>query len=114
MEIKGEDYQVAYDPETATLICEGALRLRGASGYEDIVKLFNEVADQKPSAITLDLKGLRFLNSSGINALSKFVINVRNKKACELVIRGTNQYPWQGKSLRNFQRLMPALKLELE
>ena len=63
--------------------------------------------------ITLQLKNLQFLNSSGINTLSKFVIRVRNEKQSEVLVQGTEKFPWQSKSLRNLQRLMPELRLEI-
>jgi hypothetical protein len=112
MEVNGENYRVTYDPQTATLTCQGSLRLYGSTGYTSIVDLFNKVADQKPPTIILNLQELQFLNSSGINAFSKFVIRVRNLKTSQLIIRGTNQIFWQSKSLSNLQRLMPDLKLE--
>ncbi len=114
MEVKGENYCVRYDEETSVIVCEGSLRLYGASGYEDIVKLFNEVADNKPTAITLNLQDLQFLNSSGINAISKFVIKVRNHKTSEITVLGASKFPWQMKSLKNLQRLMPSLSLVIE
>jgi hypothetical protein len=114
MEVNGETYRVAYDQSTATLHCEGSLRLYGAEGYTEIVNLFNDVAEQKPELLTLDLKQLQFLNSSGINALSKFVIKVRNLKASRLVVKGSHQFPWQSKSLKNLQRLMPDLTLQFD
>ncbi len=113
-EITGENYRVAYNEHTATISCEGSLRLYGASGYSHIVELFNAVADKKPDVITLDLQKLQFLNSSGINALSKFVITVRNQKASHLILKGTKGFPWQSKSLKNLQRLMPELQLEID
>ncbi|OQX03486.1 MAG: hypothetical protein BWK80_55590 [Desulfobacteraceae bacterium IS3] len=113
MEVKGETYRITYESASATINCEGSLRLYGTSGYNEIVELFNKVADLKPKTITLKLDELKFLNSSGINALSKFVIRVRNHKTSELVIRGTKLFPWQGKSLKNLQRLMPEMKLEI-
>lgn len=114
MEISGEDYRVTYDPATITITCEGILRLYGVTGYALIVKLLNDVADQKPEKITLNLQKLQFLNSSGINAFSKFVIKVRNHQASQLIVRGSSQFPWQSKSLRNLQRLMPELQVEIE
>ena len=114
MEIKGENYLIIYDSSAATITCQGSLRLYGAGGYNDITKLFDEIAGQKPEVITLDLKDLQFLNSSGINAISKFVIKVRDKKASRIVVRGTDRFPWQSKSLKNLQRLMPALTLKIE
>ena len=114
MEIVGENYRVTYDQHTATITCEGSLRLYGASGYSSIVELFNKVADQKSPALTLNLEALQFLNSSGINVLSKFVIRVRNNKTSKLMVQGTEKYPWQSKSLTNLQRLMPDIELEIK
>lgn len=114
VEVRGEDYHVVYHPETTAIRCSGTLRLRGAEEYAPIVRLFSDVADQQPETIILDLKGLRFLNSSGINVLSKFVIRVRNQKHTQLIIRGSGNFPWQGKSLKNLKRLMPDMRLELE
>jgi hypothetical protein len=45
--------------------------------------------------------------------LSKFVLRMRQQKASQLVVTGSQQYPGQKKSLSNLQRLMPALQLEL-
>jgi hypothetical protein len=114
MEVRGEDYRVVYNPTTATISCQGSFRLYGVAGYEPIMELLNHVADQKHALITLDLKELEFLNSSGINTISKFIIRVRNCKVSDLVVKGNRLISWQGKSLENLQRLMPTLKIELE
>jgi hypothetical protein len=60
----------------------------------------------------VDLSELEFLNSSGIAMLSKFVIEARNRKTVTLTILGAQAIPWQGKSLVNLQRLMPAMQLD--
>ncbi|MBN1991275.1 MAG: hypothetical protein JW953_01115 [Anaerolineae bacterium] len=112
MEIKGEDYHVSYNAAIATVTLKGALRLRGITEYNHIMQLLNEAIAQAPNTVTLDLQELQFLNSSGINALSRFVIKVRDQGNSELVVRGSRQIPWQEKSLGNFQRLMPTVRLE--
>lgn len=114
MEVCGEDYRVTYDSTTATVLCQGSFRLYGVAGYEPIAELLNHVADQQPETITLNLKELEFLNSSGINTISKFIIRVRNYNTSALVITGNRDVSWQSKSLENLQRLMPALKVVLE
>lgn len=114
MEIKTGDYSVCYDPVTETVICQGSLRLSGTEEYAPIVQLLNNLADQEPPTLTLNLRQLEFLNSSGISIISKFVIKVRQKGNIQMVVKASKNIPWQGKSLKNLQRLMPSLQLELE
>lgn len=113
-EIKNTDYRVWYDEATKTVICEGSLRLSGMEEYAPIVKLFNEAMEKDSDKITLNLSRLEFLNSSGISMLSKFVINVRQKGNVVMMIKGSQEITWQGKSLKNLLKLMPSLQLELE
>jgi hypothetical protein len=114
MEIKSGDYSICYDPVSETVNCQGSLRLSGIDEYAPIVQLLNDLADSDPAKITLNLRELEFLNSSGINVLSKFVIKVRQKGTIQMVVKASKNIPWQGKSLKNLQRLMPSLQLELE
>jgi hypothetical protein len=111
MEIKGENYRAVYNPATTTVTCQGSFRLRGQEEYGPIEKMLDDIVNNNPAAITLDLTELEFLNSSGINMLSKFVIKVRRNNS-QLIIQGSQRYPWQDKSLRNLKRLMPNLTLE--
>lgn len=114
MDIKTDDYSVTYDPTRQAIAFQGSLRLSGIEEYAEITELLSSVADQSPENITLDLQNLEFLNSSGINMLSKFVIKVRQQGTTNIIIHGSKKIPWQGKSLKNFQRLMPSLKLDIE
>jgi len=82
--------------------------------YAPIVALLNELADTVPPTVTLDVRKLKFLNSSGINALSKFVIKVRKNEKTAMFVKGSKHIAWQKKSLKNLQRLMPNLELQWE
>lgn len=114
MEITHEDYQVHYNEANATIICQGSFRLRGGEEYQPILDVLIRAADAKPATLILDVRELRFLNSSGINTLSKFILQVRKHKASQVVIKGSTHYPWQQKSLTNFQRLLPGLQMEVD
>lgn len=113
-EIQGEDYSIKYDRESVTVSFIGELSLGGPAEYAPIVELLDSVANPEPPVITLNLKKLDFVNSSGISMLSKFVISVRKKKTIQLLVLGSNDVPWQQKSLKNLEKLLPTLKLELE
>jgi len=111
MEVKGTNYHVTYQPATATIAFQGILRLRGLNEYDPIVQLLDDVIENQPAKINLDLRSLQFLNSSGINILFKFVIKIREQGRSKLVVIGSKQVPWQEKSLQNLQRLMAGVQL---
>ncbi|ERT05295.1 hypothetical protein M595_4733 [Lyngbya aestuarii BL J] len=113
-EFKTEEYQVKYDSDTTTIILVGSLRLSNLDESNPIIHLLNDVLASQPETITLNLRELKYLNSSGINMLSKFVIQVRRIKTVNLIVLASNAIPWQSKSLKNLQRLMPSLQLEVE
>ncbi len=113
-EIKGEDYIVEFDPDSFSVNFKGELSLGEPTDYAPITNLLNEVAESEPETMTLDLRKLEFVNSSGISMLSKFVLSMRKKKGVQLVVLGSNDMPWQGKSLKNLEKLLPGLKLEIE
>jgi hypothetical protein len=112
-EVTADTYKASYDPSAHTVQFIGALRLAGMEEYAPIMDLLAQAMAQQPEQITLDLQQLEFLNSSGINMLSKFVIKVRQNGQINLQVNGSQSIPWQGKSLKNLQRLMPNLKIEL-
>lgn len=112
--IEGENYVVRSDSASATAVLEGSLRLSGPEAYSPIDQLLRTLLAQQPELITLDLRKLDFLNSSGINMISKFVISVRRHEDVNMQVLGSSDIPWQGKSLKNLQRLLPQLILTLE
>lgn len=104
MEIKGEGYGVLYDSSSHTVTFQGVMRLHG-NDYNDIVKLLQDIVDEKSASATMDLRQLEFLNSSGINHLFKFAVKLRNQTPTELVVLGSLDIPWQKKSLKNLRAL---------
>ncbi|AFY68443.1 hypothetical protein Pse7367_0126 [Thalassoporum mexicanum PCC 7367] len=112
-EIKTDDYRVVYELDDNTIAWMGTLRLNGMEEYRPIIDFLNAIAADAPSQIVLDMTELEFLNSSGINVLSRFVINIRQQKTIAMVVKGSKRIPWQGKSLKNLQRLMPSLELQI-
>ncbi len=111
MEISTNDYRVW--TEGTAIHYEGTMRLSGTDAYAPILEIMNSILDAKPELITLDLTGLEFLNSSGINLLAKFTIEIRKKPEVGVRVLGSKSIPWQSKSLRNLQRLHPALELTI-
>ena len=114
LELSDTDYSVYYDPTIATIHCEGTLRLIGTDAYVPLTELFNQVVALEPPLITLNIQGLKSLNSSGVTTLARFVIKVSKLGKSQLTILGSKKTPWQGKSLANLKRLMPSLQLKIE
>jgi anti-anti-sigma factor len=113
MEIKTDDYEIWYEPDSSTIFFQGFLRLDGMEAYKPVMDLMLEALEQTSAIFTLNLSKLEFLNSSGISMLSMFVVKVRQKGDVQMALRGSDKILWQTKSLKNLQRLMPSLTLEL-
>jgi hypothetical protein len=111
--IQGEYYSVEFDSSSVTLTFKGELSLYGTNKYAPIATLLNDIADSAPATITIDLKELEFLNSSGISMLSKFALGLRKKKEIQLIVVGSKAVAWQEKSLTNLERLLPSLRLDV-
>lgn len=109
--ITGENFAVEWDESSRTVALKGILRLNGLEEYAPIAKFMSGAVPQ--GSMTLDLRGLEFLNSSGIAMLSKFVIEIRNRKSVDLTVLGSKAVSWQGKSLVNLCKLMPSLRMEI-
>lgn len=112
MEIKTNEFQAW--SVGAEIHLEGAMRLAGSEAYAPIYALMIDVLDKAASAVTVNLSELEYLNSSGINMLAKFTIEVRKRESVHLTIRGSDQIPWQNKSLRNLKKLLPELELLIQ
>jgi len=113
MEIKQDDYHILFVETEATLYCKGLLMLNGSKAYADILFLFQQACDEViETGLTNNLTALEFLNSSGINTFTKFIIYGRNKNLSLQVI-GLENTPWQVRLIKNLQRLMPTLTMIL-
>ena len=112
--VKGDGYCVSYDETTEVVTFEGTLRLRDVEQYDPIEKLLDEARGSAPKVLTLDVRGLKFLNSAGITVLFRFAIKMKQQATSQVVVRGADGVPWQGRSLPNMEKLMPELQLVME
>jgi len=113
LEVKDAGYRVWYDAATTTVFFEGSLRLNSAD-FKPISELLNAVIASGPARITLHMRSLRFLNSSGINTLYKFAIGLRKKGAVPVTVKAAADIGWQTKSLPNLKKFLPTTTIETE
>lgn len=112
--VRSNDYAVWYEAESDRIVFEGVLRLNGAEEYAPITDLLEQVLARDTGRIHWDLKGLEFLNSSGINVFYKFIIRVRKQGGLAFKVVGNEGITWQKKSLPNMKKFMPELEIVME
>jgi hypothetical protein len=113
MEITNKDYSVIYDAEMAIIHWQGIMRL-DSDEAKSIAQFLDKIVALEPPQITLDLRKLKALNSSGISTLGRFLFNAGRKKATQLLIQSTQNVAWQKNSVKHFQKLVPKLQFEWE
>ena len=113
MEIKGEDFLVTFNEPKAAVEFFGTIRLRDSLDYKAISDLLETACQRVAGELNMDFRNLQFLNSAGINTISKFVIAARGMERIVLKVLGNKQIAWQQKSLRNLQKLWPKVAIEI-
>ena len=111
--ISGESFDVRLEEETSTVFFKGALRLSGMEDYAPILDLLKSTLTDSARPIVLDWRELDFLNSSGITMFSRFVIEARDRPGISLHFVASESIHWHARSLKNLQRLMPSLVIQL-
>ena len=113
MKIETENYTLHFDEQANEVNITGSLRLNGMDEYAPILEVLQSALENSKEMM-LDLSKLEFLNSSGIAMLAKFTIQARSIDGLVLTLVGSGEIPWQGKSLKNLQRLLPSLVLNIK
>ena len=111
--INGESFEVRLGDDNQTVFFKGALRLSGMEDYGPILEMLKGTITNPPASVVLDVRELDFLNSSGITMFSRFVIEAREQTGVGLQFIASESIPWQSRSLKNLQRLMPSLQISL-
>jgi anti-anti-sigma factor len=115
--IQTSDFTVYFEESEQTVLLMGSLRLNAAPEYEPISQLMTQslekLANSAKPTMVLDVRDLKFLNSSGINLLYQFVLKVRKHGGIGLKVLGSSSNAWQTKSLGNMTKFMPTLQLDI-
>ena len=106
-----DDYRIDTSAAGRAVI-EGVLRLHSPLEYETVFEPIKDGITAAESAYTIDISGVRFMNSSGITALSRLVLLTRTQDK-SLVIVGRSATQWQSKTIRSLERLYSKLEVQL-
>lgn len=112
-DIKTEDFSVIFIEQENTIKFSGSLRLLNLKEYEPVKNLLNDVYEYLDSELKLDFSELKFLNSSGITAISTFVIAARKNQKLKIKVIGSSTVSWQEKSLQNLNKLWNEVTVEI-
>jgi hypothetical protein len=114
--VKGDEYSLEYNDNNQSVSFVGTVRLQSTAEYEPMVDLLKKAHEETETGGTLqiDFRQLRFLNSAGINNISRFVISCRKEDKVNLLVLGNQEIYWQLKSLTNLQKLWPKVQIEIQ
>jgi len=110
MKLAVANYSVEFKEEEKKVVFIGTLRLQGKEQYQEIYDLLVKASKIAGDSLDIDMRELKFLNSSGISSLSLFMIQLR-KQNVRIRIFGSSAISWQVKSLQNFQKLYNQVEI---
>ena len=111
MIIEDKDYSVAYEQAERRVRFAGQLRLRSPRDSGPILQLLRTVHAEGGPTLTLDLRDLDMLNSSGIGTFGQFLVEVRKARQTQVKILGSAAKPWQGRTLALLRKIWDQVEL---
>ena len=106
--ISGPEYLVRYSSATQTVTFGGTLRLNSYDEIKTMVRAAVE-AIGPTGVLTLDVRQLKLLNSSGINLFAGVALSARSS-GTKLRLMTSSEYSWQTKMLGTLRKLMPTIE----
>ena len=112
MNIKGEDYNVTYQDNVIAISGKLSLMLED---YEKLESLFEKVVESEPTVLTLDIRNLEYLNSSGIKTMCvALVLEADDIEGLEMKILCSEKYTWQKETVPTFEDLIDDIEIIFE
>lgn len=112
MKLDGDGYRVRYENGVITISGKLSLMLEDYGELEDF---FATIIDSEPSKLTLDIRNLEYLNSSGIKTICvELLLEADDIEGMKMKILCSNQYTWQKESVPTFKDLMDDMEIVFE
>ncbi|MDM8526305.1 hypothetical protein QUF80_23245 [Desulfococcaceae bacterium HSG8] len=112
MNIRGEGYSVEYE--------DGVIRISGKlsimlEDYEEVEEFFEKIVESEPEKLTLDIKELEYLNSSGIKTICvSLILEAADIEGLHMKILCSDNYTWQKETVPTFKELMDNMEVVFE
>ncbi|HLT92905.1 MAG TPA: hypothetical protein VKZ56_00010 [Membranihabitans sp.] len=103
---------ITYHEAESLLTFTGSMRLANMKEYDVVAEFLHESSESSIDRLTLDLKSLRFLNSSGITTLSLFILTCKKQGYPKITVVKNDTISWQQKSITNFKKLWDEVEIE--
>ncbi len=112
MNIGREGYSITY--QDGVLQIAGKLSLM-LEDYGEIETFFEQVIASASSEITLDIRNLEYLNSSGIKTICvSLILEAADIEGLRMKILCSNRYTWQKETVPTFEDLMDNMEIIFE
>ena len=112
MSIEGDDYRIVYEKGVITISGKLSLMLED---YKRLEEFFEEIIESGPSALTLDIKDLEYLNSSGIKTICvNLLLEAGDIEGLHMKILCSNKFTWQKETVPTFEDLMDDMEIVFE
>ena len=112
MIVKTEDYTINAQQLNHVLI-SGTMRLPSPLSYEKPFSIIKNSLEEATDILTINLKDLEYLNSSGLTSFARIIIEARaNNKPLKIIIN--KSIPWQTKTLLSLNKLWDELSFVLD
>jgi hypothetical protein len=112
VQVKGQGYQIIYEPASATVFFRGLMRLHSAAEYAQIQEVMDQASASASPTITLDLSELEYLNSLGLGRLHGFTSQWCEDENKHIIVRGNSSVLWQARALKNLFKARPSIQLD--
>lgn len=108
--IAGES-SITFHEAESLLTFDGSMRLANMKEYDVVAEFLRESSESSPTELTMDLRSLRFLNSSGITTLSLFILSCKKNGNPQITVLKNDSISWQQKSVTNFKKLWDDVEI---
>ena len=109
MNIQGDGYSLTFQDNDIRISGKLSLMLEDYSALE---KFFQQVIATHPAALTLDIRNLEYLNSSGIKTICvSLILEVADIEGLSLKILCSNRFTWQKETIPTFEDLMENMEI---